>query len=498
MPSLLGLVFGAAAAGAVGIAKKNSPGVVRDDWRAAGAILGMRHSPGAKNGMHLLTGIVDGFNVRVETVPSSNGLATRYDLQFPSGQEEPFTLTKQSTAPMHALKKMTGQTDITIDDEHFDKHVVIDATDPDMMNRYLTIERRKAVLHMFNQSFSHASITNSAISIESASDLSPTADEIVRIVTGMVMTAETLSEPVNDEFTPAHAKPASAPAHLYVVPQLAEKSPSPQDAIRPSNHTEVASPAHAAAPKLSTVATPEATTQAVELDAEAVAELPPPPVLLSPLQMPERSPAAPLEPPAEVDEPAPPVLATPEPSAVPAPTTEDVHDGPVVDLAAPTSSPDPVVPDPVMSDPVPETPEATEQSVEEEAAETEDVSLAQQDVISDLLGSDRMGFETDEWFASTYAGQTIEWQGMVDTVRDFRHDTDFDGAGKKVTLLLGSSDDSTLLSHRVFAVIAVAPDAVVERGEELSFTGELHRLDRFTKQLVVFNAEIDWPLQQAG
>ena len=493
MAELFSVLLGvAAASGAVGMLNKSSQGRQSDHWSAAGSILGIRYNRGRRGDERLLTGMVDGFDTRVETVRHGNGLATRYELQYPT-QTDPFTLTKQSTAAVHALKKMTGQTDILINDDDFDNKVVIDATDSAVMDRYLTAHRRRAVLHLFDQSFLHASVTNNSISIHSGTQ-QPSAEEIVRIVTGMVMTAEIMSEPFDDvegEFSPAHAQPATAPSgKLFVVPQLAEseQTETPQDAVQPSSATGSSTPAHAAEAKLSPVPPLEPSTPDVE--PELSTELPPPPVLLSPLTPTEPDAPTVLKRPAEIDRPAPPVIApiAEESETDESDSSDDItHSGPVVDLAPVVEADDALS---VEADDL--APEA------EEEPTAENVSLDQQDVIADLLGSGRMGFETDERFASHYAGNTISWQGTVDTVRDFRHDTDFKEAGKKVTLLLGSTDDSTLLSHRVFAVIAVSPDTKIERGEELSFTGDLHRLDRFTKQLILLDAELDWPLQQTG
>jgi hypothetical protein len=112
-------------------------------------------------------------------------------------------------------------------------------------------------------------------------------------------------------------------------------------------------------------------------------------------------------------------------------------------------------------------------------------SLDYESVSNDLFDSDRMGFATDAHFAATYRDRRVHWSGVVDTVRDFRTDSDFEGSGLKVTVTLGYLGGQKLRSRQVSAVLQLDTNTAVERGDEVSFTGTLVRADRFTRNLYV-------------
>lgn len=151
------------------------------------------------------------------------------------------------------------------------------------------------------------------------------------------------------------------------------------------------------------------------------------------------------------------------------------------DRVAPEPHPEPH-PEPQLS-PATDTPP---QAVPRPARPT----LDQHSVITDLFESGRMGFETDEHFAATYAGTQVRWSGEVDTVRELRNDSDFDGTGIKATLLVGSQDGSEMRSRIAKAVVQLPEGTEIERGQHVEFTGTLVRSDRFTRQLYVADGEL--------
>ncbi len=117
-------------------------------------------------------------------------------------------------------------------------------------------------------------------------------------------------------------------------------------------------------------------------------------------------------------------------------------------------------------------------------------ALDQHSVITDLFESGRMGFETDEHFAATYAGAQVRWSGEVDTVRELRNDSEFEGTGIKATLLVGSPGESGMRSRIAKAVVQLPDGTDIERGQHVDFMGTLVRSDRFTRQLYVADGVI--------
>lgn len=120
----------------------------------------------------------------------------------------------------------------------------------------------------------------------------------------------------------------------------------------------------------------------------------------------------------------------------------------------------------------------------------ETISFDQHSLMHDLFDSQRMGHETDELFSANYEDASVEFTGEVDTVRALRADRDFTGPGLKVTLILGYLGGVELGSRKVNAVVQLPEDAHVERGQTITITGTLIRVDRFTNGLYVANASI--------
>lgn len=149
--------------------------------------------------------------------------------------------------------------------------------------------------------------------------------------------------------------------------------------------------------------------------------------------------------------------------------------------------------DRVVPDPEPEPDEPEPNRPEDDATRPEpDLSrvLDHGSVINDLFESGRMGFETDEHFQATYAGIPIRWTGTVDTIRDYRHDADFNGTGIKATLLVGAVGQSSLGSRMAKAVVQLPEGTPLERGQELTFEGVLVRADRFTRRVFIANGAV--------
>ncbi len=123
-------------------------------------------------------------------------------------------------------------------------------------------------------------------------------------------------------------------------------------------------------------------------------------------------------------------------------------------------------------------------------APTQTVSLDQQSVIENLFGGERLAHEAEQFFFDKYEGATIEWTGKVDRTRSFRSDRDFDGAGEKVNVFIGSRGDGKLVSNRIHAIVHLPVDTAIEREAEITFRGQLVRADRYMRNLFVANAEL--------
>lgn len=116
--------------------------------------------------------------------------------------------------------------------------------------------------------------------------------------------------------------------------------------------------------------------------------------------------------------------------------------------------------------------------------------LDHESVVNDLFESGRMGFETDQHFATAYAGAPIRWVGTVDTIRTYRNDADFDGPGIKATFLLGDIEQAIMRSRMAKAVVQLPEGTTIDRGQEVEFEGTLLRADRFTRRVFIANGTI--------
>ncbi|RZV44337.1 MAG: hypothetical protein EX269_11870 [Acidimicrobiales bacterium] len=181
-----------------------------------------------------------------------------------------------------------------------------------------------------------------------------------------------------------------------------------------------------------------------------------------------------------VPEPQPEPLIEPEPEPVPAPAAElDAMPEPPEPETVAEPEPEPA------SDPAP-------------AMVSVSISFEQDDVITDLLGSDRLGYEIDQRFDELYLGKQVRWSGTVEKLRPFRTDRDFGNTpGTRVTLLIGSLGDGRLVSQQVKAVVHLPEDADLHRGDPITFDGTLLRIDRYMRDIYVGNAFL-WEHQQAG
>lgn len=112
-------------------------------------------------------------------------------------------------------------------------------------------------------------------------------------------------------------------------------------------------------------------------------------------------------------------------------------------------------------------------------------------VMTDLFANNRPSYEVEERFSNAYRGAAVTWSGTVLNSRAFASDRDFGNSpGLKATVNVGSLGDGRLVSDQIDAIVELDSDAAVERGDVITFTGTLHRVDRFMRNIYITDADI--------
>ena len=105
-----------------------------------------------------------------------------------------------------------------------------------------------------------------------------------------------------------------------------------------------------------------------------------------------------------------------------------------------------------------------------------------------LFGTNRLSFETDQLFEGEYIGRKVRWSG---TVRRFaRHSSDHDfevGPLTKALIRVATVEHDLYGNTEVDAVVAlpVNDEQRLEEGQEVTFTGELVKVDGLIRNLFV-------------
>ncbi len=116
---------------------------------------------------------------------------------------------------------------------------------------------------------------------------------------------------------------------------------------------------------------------------------------------------------------------------------------------------------------------------------TEADSMAMFDAI---FGGNRLSFESEAEFATTYRGRQVQWRGTVKAARPYEEDLDFgDGPGTKAVITVASIQSDLYGNTEVDAVVALPADqgAPLARGDVVSFTGTLHKADAMMRNIFV-------------
>lgn len=123
-------------------------------------------------------------------------------------------------------------------------------------------------------------------------------------------------------------------------------------------------------------------------------------------------------------------------------------------------------------------------------APTED-PLDQQSVMDALFADPLAGHEIERRFENRFAGRPVTWTAEVESSRGYRSDRDFgDEPGTKTTCRIGSIGSSRLLSNRMKAIVDLPVDCSLTRGDSITFTGILLRVDRFARTFYVADATL--------
>ncbi len=114
-----------------------------------------------------------------------------------------------------------------------------------------------------------------------------------------------------------------------------------------------------------------------------------------------------------------------------------------------------------------------------------------QHVMDELFGSDRRGSEIERHFETHFLGRHVRWTGEVESVRPYRVDADFGATpGTKVGVTLGETTPTRFGANRVDGVVSLAEGVEPDRRDVITFTGELAKIDRFTRKIYVRDAEL--------
>lgn len=407
---------------------------IRSAWQTAARELGLMYTQGSYTTGPTIEGTLTGFHIFVDVEIRSGGnnreKYTRVQISYPPAPVQ-VRLTKQGSFSF--VKQMFGGRDLQIGDPGFDSRVVIDASDERVTNQFLSPARRMAVLNIFER-YPRAEVTERSVQISKK--------RVISNPTELVSTVRLLLD---------KAIIMSAPTDVDIALEVQERGDlrGAADRLHEINAANTVQDA------------PNSFTQLLEAEAlvslgdqatahEVLAEID-------------------VGPDVEVDGWK--SLAAADP---------DQH--------APSPPQDAIIADP----PVPASPVSGERTSEGPAPhQLEEADLSAAAVIADLFSANRMGFETEQHFLDTYAGRTVRWSGEVEKVRAFQTDLDFPGSGMKTTVLLGNLGDGRLVSSRVHAIVHLPPTAELERGQSITFTGTLLRLDRYMRNLFVAGGSID-------
>lgn len=125
------------------------------------------------------------------------------------------------------------------------------------------------------------------------------------------------------------------------------------------------------------------------------------------------------------------------------------------------------------------------------AAPEADVDSDSTAMFDDLFGRSRLSFESDKKFDESYRGRRVRWSGPVQTARQYESDLDFgSGPGTKAVVRVATISSDLYGNTEVDAVVALPAGLTFSRGDVVTFTGTLHRVDAMMRNVYVADGRV--------
>ena len=107
-----------------------------------------------------------------------------------------------------------------------------------------------------------------------------------------------------------------------------------------------------------------------------------------------------------------------------------------------------------------------------------------------LFAENRLSFETTSLFEDQFAGRRVQWSGTVRRSAISESDRDFDATIAKALIHVATIENDLYGNAEVDAVVAFEPRLVnqIRRGERVTFTGRLFKVDGLVRNLFVADA----------
>lgn len=404
-------------------------------WQAAADELGLRCEPGGTFGYPSISGSQGNVRVVVGVARRSgnnnNSVRTQYRVLYPSLD---MGLKLQPENFVTKIGRFFGGQDIEVGDAQFDTSYIVKGQDAASIAEFLTPSRRLALLRL-SAAFPTVRVDDTGVYLE-ANGASQSAATIVSIVRRLVSAAHVLVE--RDENLDESLRTQSMGNLAGALEQLRSRERRPGDMEGPLY--EVAA-LHAAGDD---VAAREV------LDGLTVVSPEDPEVLGWRNRLTDSLPSARRE-------------------SAPETAEEETH--------VASREPDPA------SGAVPEDQLTGSSPVSPPAWDEDAVRVA-----TELFGSRRMSFETDELFSREYKGRSIRWQGRVSRATTFEYDNDFgEGPGVKAVITIASIENDLYGQTTIDAVVEFPAEAgpALTRDTDVQFTGTLSKVDGMMRNVYV-------------
>ncbi len=414
-------------------------------WEEAAQTLGIHHLRTDDGKREEITGKVSGNKVLVDrfcrTSRGQTQFYTRFHVTYPRPLDVDLCL-RQKGRHSGLEPRLDGEF-LEMEDESFDKHVLVKSKDTEAAREFLTPARRLR-LRLFIASCPAAVIGSKSISYTEEGFVN-TARRLVGTVQRMTRIANHMWESLDEDNTLDRA----------IAVRREKETVSKRDARPEKPVAREPSRRESFGPKLMSC-------------------------------LPDRTPVNVDSPEKETPE----VPQTPQDVAVsPSVASSPVVESPAAELPASELPASELPPSEVPLPP------AAQESAREPEPERPEVDLDVASVCGVLFDPVLLSLDTHRIFGERYKGQTVRWTGEISYVEKYPFDFIFGSKpGTKVTIEVHSVGDSISGMKVVRAAIQLPEDAEEEMrglmGERVTFTGPLHDVDGFTQILYVTDANV--------